>query len=297
MELGATPAGQSVEEKEKRLVWFKWLMFFGALNGASWGRFGAIYYVHKGLSATQIGSIEFGMIIVSALVNPFWGFLGDHYFSKKRVFLFNQVVRSCVLLTLMLANGYGAILAISLAMSFFTAQGVVRAAILGIAGDHAKVLFGRVRLWGAVGWGVGALAMGFITDAVGSFLPNFFIFFGTAIISVVLTAAFIPDDGGSRGAPASGGGEAAQKRHSTREFIAVLCKLPVMLFLFETCIVGAGVGVVERLLFVYMRNDLGASVSLCGLSVGVTVVFEIPLFYYAGPLMEKIGRNGCLAIA
>ena len=55
--------------------------------------------------------------------------------------------------------------------------------------------------------------------------------------------------------------------------------------------------VVERLLFIYLRDDLGASNFLCGLTVTVTVIFELPIFMYADQLLKLFGHHGMFLIA
>lgn len=71
----------------------------------------------------------------------------------------------------------------------------------------------------------------------------------------------------------------------------------MLFFFFEMAIFGSGMAVVERLLFVYLQDDLGASTTLCGLTVGVTVVFEIPIFYYGDWLMQKLHHDGMFLVA
>ena len=54
---------------------------------------------------------------------------------------------------------------------------------------------------------------------------------------------------------------------------------------------------VERLLFLYLVNDLGSSNFLCGLSVGVNVMIEIPIFWHAERIMTRLGHDGMFALS
>jgi hypothetical protein len=54
---------------------------------------------------------------------------------------------------------------------------------------------------------------------------------------------------------------------------------------------------VERLLFLYLVNDLEASTLLCGLSVGVNVLFELPIFWYASNFMAILGHDGMFILS
>jgi hypothetical protein len=60
-----------------------------------------------------------------------------------------------------------------------------------------------------------------------------------------------------------------------------------------------GMSVVESLIFLYFEF-LGGSTMMCGLTVCVTVLFELPLFHYAPAFLERLGSTtmlqlGCLA--
>ena len=71
----------------------------------------------------------------------------------------------------------------------------------------------------------------------------------------------------------------------------------VMFFFLEMLIMGAAAAVVERLLFLYLINDLGASTALCGLSVLVTVIFEVPLFCFSDVLLKRVGHDALFLVS
>ena len=54
---------------------------------------------------------------------------------------------------------------------------------------------------------------------------------------------------------------------------------------------------VERLLFLYLVNDLDASNLLCGISVGVSVMTEIPLFWHGERIMKAMGHDKMFGVA
>ena len=63
----------------------------------------------------------------------------------------------------------------------------------------------------------------------------------------------------------------------------VLFKFKNILFFTELFIFGVAMGLIERLLFIFIVKDpsiggLGGNASLCGYVVGVTVIFELPIF-------------------
>ena len=54
---------------------------------------------------------------------------------------------------------------------------------------------------------------------------------------------------------------------------------------------------VEGLVFIFFVNDLHASKSLCGISVLITVLFEIPIFYYSDYIVNFFPNHVLMGIA
>merc|ERR1719184_253866 len=78
----------------------KFLYFLNGLTTATWGRFGTIYYMLKGLSPRQIGLIEGFMPAVKAMASFLWGYLADMSKRKKTVFFFTRVLSTGILVML-----------------------------------------------------------------------------------------------------------------------------------------------------------------------------------------------------
>jgi MFS family permease len=56
-------------------------------------------------------------------------------------------------------------------------------------------------------------------------------------------------------------------------------------------------GVVERLLFIYLTGELQGSIFLCGLTVGVTVLLELPIFAWSERLIARFGDDAMILTA
>ena len=67
------------------------------------------------------------------------------------------------------------------------------------------------------------------------------------------------------------------------------------LFFANLCLVGGGFATVEAMLFIALRK-LDASPLLCGLSVLVTVVFELPIFWNSEWFLEKWGAKKMICV-
>eukprot|EP00617_Octactis_speculum_P026390 CAMPEP_0185757318 /NCGR_PEP_ID=MMETSP1174-20130828/15787_1 /TAXON_ID=35687 /ORGANISM="Dictyocha speculum, Strain CCMP1381" /LENGTH=219 /DNA_ID=CAMNT_0028436677 /DNA_START=1036 /DNA_END=1695 /DNA_ORIENTATION=- len=57
------------------------------------------------------------------------------------------------------------------------------------------------------------------------------------------------------------------------------------------------IGVVERMLFLFVLGPLEGSSTLCGFIILVSSLCNIPVFHHAGTLLRYFGHNGCLLIA
>jgi len=109
-----------------------------------------------------------------------------------------------------------------------------------------------------------------------------------------------PDgDDGVAPAAAGVGTDATTTSTGLVDLLRLLCSKPrVLLFLTEVVVMGAAMATVERLLFLYLVNDLKSSTALCGWTVGVNVLFELPIFAYPEPLLRTLGgRDGMFLIA
>lgn len=69
----------------------------------------------------------------------------------------------------------------------------------------------------------------------------------------------------------------------------------VMFVVLHTVLAGV-TSIVESLVFLFFKDSLGASNFIMGLSVVVTVVFEIPMFAYSKRLLDYFGQNNLLMI-
>jgi len=273
---------RDLQDLKGTICFMKFLYFLNGLTTSTWGRFGAIYYMLKGLTPKQIGLIEGFMPAVRAMATFFWGYIADMTKKKKIVFFITRVLSTGILVMLafdVLAPDFAHIFIISLGSQAFTSGSLLDAWTMDMLGEHGKTQYGKIRLWMAVSWGLGAFGMSYICDHYG-FNWNFIVYGSLAAMSVFLILSFVP----AKTPVEQVLGDAAPK---LKDAYNALCTIPVIAFLTEMLIMGMGIGVVEKLLFIYLKEDLGANTLLCGTSVLTTVSFELPIFY----AMDWLNRN------
>ena len=171
------------------LVFFQSIYFLSGLSASTWGRFAVIYYNQvKHLSAEQIGILQ-GLLRLAGFVSvPMWGYLADIIQSRKRVYLATSIINTLSLLSLSLkaVDTFGKTLICVLGMALFKSSGVLDAHTLDFLGERHRGMYGTIRLYMALSWGIGAVLMGWITDSFG-FDWNFGLF-GSMMIAVVSQA-------------------------------------------------------------------------------------------------------------
>jgi MFS family permease len=317
----------------RRLLFFKSLYFLSGLSGATWGRFGIIYYNQiKHMTATQIGWCSGIMPLVGFVAMPFWGWVADLIHSRKYVYLLCKAMSTLSLLSLVWAPSFRWIMASIVAMASFRCSGVLDAHTLDFLtessseGNDCRSLYGTIRLWTAISWGLGAVVMGWITTAFG-FQWNFVLFVAMMTVVLVVSAIGLPARSSSEqeqydrisrpsqspSQPDSTPGgpnteEVAEmlddntssndpRQPQFRTLVCVICRPTVLLWLLEVAVIGAAMELVSTFLFVYLQNNLHASTTLCGYTVGVTVLFEIPIFLHSKFFLQRLGHDVLFLLA
>lgn len=197
----ADGAGLSGEHKPmppdlaSHVVLLKVLYFLQGMSAASWGRFGTIYYLSRGLTRFEIGIIEGLIPSITMFASPIWGIVADKLHSRKKVALFTQSVSVCILCLLAfpaLASGFESILAISMLMAAFVSSGILDAHTLDVLGKDYFYAYGPIRMWTSISWGIGALFLGFLTDSF-SVYSIFVVYAILATTSIVATSRVVPE--------------------------------------------------------------------------------------------------------
>ena len=299
----------------------KSLYFLDALGSSAWGRFSAIYYNSHGLNTQQIGIIEGLRTFTPTISGVFWGFVSDHFRCRKLVWLWTKSGGTFILLLLAVpyvTKSFFRILSVSVGAQLFASNGaILDSYTLELLGTENKLLYGRYRLYASMSWGLGSIVMGYITDHYG-FDWNFIMFGGLSILMIVLVSYYIPDtinaehsqrsniserNGASDGTDAeipndeADGYTDVDPEGDIFDLFLLITKPRVLFFFVEVVVMGAAMATVERLLFLYLVNDLYASTLLCGLSVGVNVLFELPIFWYASSILKYLGSDGMFLVS
>jgi MFS family permease len=282
-------------------ILIKTLYFLDALSSSTWGRYSAIYYNIHALNSQQIGLIEGLRSAIPTGSMMLWGVVADRWRRRKEVWLGTKTASTSILLLLAIPyiyRSYFRILIVSILAQLFVSDGILDAYTLDLLGRENKMFYGRYRLFASLSWGIGSIIFGWVNDHY-SFDWNFLLLGILSICMILLVAKFIPETSSDppNNVLHDATSEVTPDQGKLSDLLKLAVRPKVLVFLFQVTVMGAAMATVERLLFLYLVNDLGASTLLCGLSVGVNVLFELPIFWYANPIMNALGHDGLFIMA
>ncbi len=242
-----------------------------------------LFYQSVGLSGSQIGLLAGLSPLVSLAAGPFWTGAADATRRHKAILTFAIVGAGGAALLLSRQTQFGWLIALLGLYAFLSAPifSLVDSATLSMLGERRE-RYGRVRIWGTVGWGVMAPVAGDLIERFGIHWA----FWGYAILLGIglIIALNIPfhriQAGGSF-------------RSGMR---ALLTNRRWMLFLLMVFFGGIGMSSINNYLFIYM-NGLGAGEGLMGLALTVSTLSELPVMFFGDRLLRRFGARGTLCLA
>lgn len=250
---------------------------------ASLAAYLVLFYRQKGLDEGQIGLLTGLQPLVTLAAASLWGGLADS--TRQHRLLLRGAIVGSILCALLLSQmgGFGGLVFVALAYSFFLAPIIplVDNSVLDLLGERPE-RYGRIRLWGAVGWGALGPLAGRLVDW-GGFDYSFLLFALIQLGGLLVTFA-LPIAQSSLGVNFWGGLRALATNRRWLLFLAVMF------------VGGMGAATVHNFLFLYLE-DLEASRWTMGLSLSVATVSEVAVFFFAEKLLARWGTVRVLAFS
>jgi MFS transporter, PPP family, 3-phenylpropionic acid transporter len=271
------PPNHSLAATEKSFYFF----YYAA--SASLFPFLGLHYEQLGFAGHQIGLLAGLPPILTLLGASLWGGIADATGQHQRVLFLAIAASIAAVATLSVATSFAALCLAVVFMAFSLAPitPLVDNTVMRWLGPNQDG-YGRIRLWGAVGWGCLGPLMGWLVDQAG--LAWSFYGFVAWMLACLLVSLRLPV------ADKSIGGALGQG------LLTVIRDRRWRLFLFLAFVAGVGLGAVHHFLFLYM-NHIGASRTLMGLSLSVATLSEMVVFFFAGRLLRRWGAKRLLIFA
>ncbi len=241
-----------------------------------------LYFAQAGMTVAQIGVLMSLPQVLRIIGPPFWGWLADHAFARGSILRFSAIGSLLLVAVFPWATGFGywALMPYMVVLFFMTsAQTPINEAMaVHLAdGDHGR--YGRMRVWGSIGFIIAVTAMGPLLDLLGLASLPYWMMLGAA---GVLWASFSAHDGGGAPAPrrVPAAGQARPKvRHRLRE--------PAIAWFFVANSLMIFAHAALYVLFSLYLEQSGYSKTEIGLIFALSVVAEILLFRYQHVLFAR----------
>ena len=252
-------------------------LFFFAYYGyvGVFSPYASLYFADRGLSATQIGILMSLMQVMRIFGPNVWGWVADQSRRRVLVLRLTSIAAALTFCGMFVGQTFVFFFALMVTVNLFTsAQGPISEALMlsSMRGDLTH--YGRVRLWGSVGFIVLVTLSGYALDWQGiELMPWIALLMLVMVTSVTFSLHEEPAT------------QHAQQPNSVRE---LLSRKSVLSFFVSTFLMIAA----HSSLYVYYSlylSDMGYSKSVIGLMWSLGVIAEILFFFYQAPLFRRFG--------
>jgi PPP family 3-phenylpropionic acid transporter len=252
-----------------------------------------------GLSGTELGLVLAVRPLMGILFQPAWGWLSDRTGSRARILAGIGLGNALAYAFVPEAVGFAALAAAIGLVACFGTSMVPMGTSLSMAalGDRASDDFGRVRMWGTVGFAAMVVALpwmldgwqqarGLIATADGPSEPGLGIIFRAAAVLTLVAAAL------ALRIRTAAGGSARARRGDLRILAHSSAYRRGVLFVFGSFLLLQG----PISLFPVFITDRGGSLDTLSLMWIPMLALEVPLVRYAGVGLRRLGARGLLVV-
>lgn len=296
-------------------------MFWFLAVAAVPGRFLSLFYQAHGQTASQIGILFAAQTLVTLPSTPYFSHIADRR-SKHVVVLLLQLSATAIFLSQIPllpsahivphAAVFPLLLVVSIAFGICVSplqpvvNGIAMEHLQKVHGPDGRLLFGRERLWGAVGWALASLLAGVLFDIQGIGVKGIYILHVT--LALIICTALFREYYDGRNASWSGSGNRSHFRAidldeiSSTDLVTALRNVfnegetVDVLFFNVVFWMAVAIAAVENLLFVYLITSIGTSNTLCGFTILITVMFEVPVYFLAPYILKQVSTSSVFLI-
>jgi len=136
-------------------------VFFSFMGSGSYTPYLQLYYERRGLSGLQIGALTGIGPALAVAAPPLWGLLVDRIRRVRMVIAASVSVAAATFLCFTWAEEFTVLFALVVVFALFsTASGPLSTALILSEAERLESEYGKLRLWGSVGFAAGILGAG-----------------------------------------------------------------------------------------------------------------------------------------
>jgi MFS transporter, PPP family, 3-phenylpropionic acid transporter len=258
-----------------------YLMYFGA-NSCLFP-YWVLYYQNLGFNGAQIGLLSAIAPLISMAGAPFWTGIADATHRHKFVMGATLLVSVGLTLVFPFLRTFAPVLLMAVLYPFMIApaNSFADAATMTMLGDQ-KEMYGRVRLGGTIGWGIMASFTGILIEKYGLNWA-FWLYAAGTFIAFLVSQKFIFNHVKQE----------VSIKHGMRELFS---NRRLVLFLSIAFVCGMALTSINTYFSAYMA-ELGFGESIMGVAIAIPTVAELPAFFFANHLLNKLKPHGMLILS
>ncbi len=254
------------------------------LSTVSWTPFLSVYYRERYLSGLQIGTLSGIGPAVMLLSQPLWGLIADLH-GRRRTLLFTMLAAACLLPGFAWPGGYWFFFtwAIVQGFLFYPVSPLIDSLVLDHLERLRHVSFGQMRLWGAVGWALGAFIVG---QAIAGRDIRLIFAFATGFLLMAWCVAWQTTRTTAEKVTLGKGLRGARALLGNRQLVTFLALIVLMQL---------GTAAIWTFHPIYL-TELGAPRSFIGYAVSIRGLSEIPIWLLSAVIFQHIGSRWTLRL-
>lgn len=259
---------------------------FGFASLSSWMPMFNLWLSNSGLNGIQIGYIAAIPWLLMIFVLPLWGIIADKY-GKLLCLKFSLLCAALLFLIFPFAShGLILIVAMTIILSIFNTPvlALLDSIVLDQVASGQIVSYSNIRFWGALGYGIGAIVTGWLIPYFGVKVA-FFSSAGFLLLTYLSAQGII--------------NKPLQHKGLDIEFKflgKILSDKILLIFIFIVIVVSIGQSAITFFLTLYMR-EIGASPETTGTAIGMEGISELPFYFVAAWLLQRLVPGKVVLIA
>jgi PPP family 3-phenylpropionic acid transporter len=280
--MGARNLGSLLAKLKKGGLGMGLLYFMYYCSIAAWSPFFNIYLRQIGQTGLQIGVLGSVRPLVMLFSQPLWGLSADVW-GRRRTLLLAASASAILVLGFALGRGFGFFLAWNVVLALFLNPIIPLndSLTLDYLEDKPHLSYGKIRWWGAAGWGLAALVMG--RFLMGRDLRLIFVA-GSALLALYSLLVWRSGRRERAGVSLKRGWSGARDLLRNRQ---------LLVFLALVAMLQIGVSSIYTFYGIYM-TEMGASSQLIGLAYTFQGLSETPMYLLAGAIIAHLGSHRVL---
>lgn len=260
-------------------------LFFFAYYGyvGVFSPYASLYFADRGIGAAQIGVLMSLMQVMRIFGPNLWGWVADHTRRRVLVLRLTSIAAALAFCGMFWGESFVYFFVVMVLLNLFTsAQGPLSEALMLSAMRGDLTHYGRLRLWGSVGFIMAVMVSGQLLDWFGIGLV---LWISLLLLTMVAFAASGMREEGR-----------AHHPHDTPSVRELLKRREVLAFFASTFLMIAAHASVYVYYSLYLA-EMGYSKTVIGLMWSLGVVAEIVFFYWQAPLFRRLGVRWLMLVS